>query len=1373
MANFHFFTDVDRIDRTAEGVGAERRHLPFGPLSPLTGATINKYNVSSMHFAKTAVGGITQRPSAYAVCNGSIIFRSIRQLSGSSMVDTGLVDIILKPSVQSEVNPRIKYFVYKSVLLQSIATLSGSTWNFINNGTNGFSAQWVNNLIASASVAGSPVPAPIIGSSTGLNDIFGITASDTSYLDDLFGGNLSFSVTAGDEIGRFANKGDNGTFADNSYCVFGFEILLDNYGFHPTLGDVGTVRGHRNYSAIDGFDGYEDAMSKAHIFDFTGSGLSHTTADFTSNPSERFIYENSKEAILNYMDPAAYFGNFARQSVNERDTLTLHRKGVFAGPIGGAAAGTATLTIPLPTSTTSQKRLISDYLLFPLASNSSDRIFSNFNKTYVDLRDQYGNSHNYFHRYGELANEIKDLRISFSSTSSIRTEISSKQKYADGSMIRSYPLVELESHFDNVAATTATPETNLLSCSLGFRLHGDDLNTSVKRAKYDVYADTAVSVTSLPASSTAARGNLDLNPNSKFFSLRLDTTEYTSPINFGLTHIVDNNEEILLAQYVRLYIIRHETAINDNPPPTPSANVNDTYYTDNIHATKIQELKNYEYLDNLWMPFQRTERIPSGSTLSGIFTSLNSRYWNNVQGDGSDYMADIGEAIDNSGIRFRTLFANAHRSRRMNFRADRTATPAVVNSISSIPNDLPLFSGIGSGNLYNRLEQTINLPSQPKIIDISSITDTLPASDPGKAQIADASRQFSSIFSVRQQPPAQGLSAFTTGFTGITFTSAQWFQLWNIYNANFTGANSLTGFKTYLGFVHDGVDTDGANNEYVRFKVVIRGFKKHPSENRIILQEFDSAGSSGPVYHYIFYPSYDVRANLDLIGLASASQLGSSHVMRDHQSLGNNFVTIKTVESNMLFARGINMPWKDLVEMKKYVSGNIEQVFDTDNNVGTWEIYNTNGINDQPAGIPPFTGSVNLSQDDPYQVGADIKIDLAVPSDYYRINPAQSVISVIKSIATRRAFVTSRRTGVFYCSYPNVGTANAANRSKVQLAATLGNTAAHEFGHLIGLVDRYCYRARVSLNTGPKLVYPSGHQDPAPALYIPENIDPLYHNRYRWQFNLMNNRGDGVPDNLNNVQYFRDAAGNLEPNFSNEYLTYAAFTASQLYKHATFITKKQWDHIQAYENENAIFGSLHLFFKSIGTNAPVPANSFNGSFIGWRNASVTSVANDNDLVGEDNFIAPANFSYHKMSQRIDSATRYWGWIFSNSIVGLSGADPQDLTSGGLATVRWLITERWIPEGFYDLRPAISTTTQGNEDFYDLSEGSLSDTEFGPVAQNPAGSASIDNTQPIINRGADLWEEASPANITTTVNRIYHDHPNRTIIANILADPNQI
>ncbi|MCZ8284112.1 MAG: hypothetical protein O9353_01545, partial [Bacteroidia bacterium] len=63
--------------------------------------------------------------------------------------------------------------------------------------------------------------------------------------------------------------------------------------------------------------------------------------------------------------------------------------------------------------------------------------------------------------------------------------------------------------------------------------------------------------------------------------------------------------------------------------------------------------------------------------------------------------------------------------------------------------------------------------------------------------------------------------------------------------------------------------------------------------------------------------------------------------------------------------------------------------------------------------------------------------------------------------------------------------------------------------------------------------------------------------------------------------------------------------------------------------------------------------------------------------------------------------------------------------------------------------------------------------FGPIMQDPAGSASIDVTLPIINRGADLWEEESPMNITTTANRIYHNHPNRIIIANILADPNQI
>lgn len=1365
MAQFHFFTDVDRINRTSDGT---RKHLPFGPLQWASGPSNEIYNVSSMHFAKDPIEPLVQRPSAYAICNGSIIFRSIRQLIGGVMTDTGLADIILKPSVQSEVNPRVKYFVYKSVLLQSIAELTGGTWNFKNNSSNTFSTQWVTSLITNAPAV--PVSIPLIGETPGLTDIFGNAASDASYLDDLFGGNLSFAVNAGDEIARFPKLGDESLVAnaDKSFCVFGLEILLDNYGFHPTLGGVGTPNGYR-LSSPNTFDGYQDAMYKAHVFDFEGTGLNHTVSDFTSNADERFIYENRKEELLNYIDPAAYFGNFASQSVNEGDTLTLHKKGIFPAAVGGAG----TLVIPRVGSPISQKKLISDYLLFSLANDPSDRIFSNFNKVYVDLRDQYGNSHNYFHRYGTLANEIKDLRISFSSTATTKKLISSKETYADGSQIRSYPIVELESHFDDQTAPIPTPEANVLTCSMEFMLHEDDLTTvNARHVKYDVYADCAKNVTSLPASSTAVRGNLDLNPNSKFFSLRLNATEYTTPINFGLNHIVDNNEEILLAQYTRLYIIRHDTAIDGNPPLTPSANLTDAYYTDNIHATKIQELKNYEYLDNLWMPFQRTERIPSGSALSGIFTTLNSRYWNNVQGDGSDYMVDIGEAIDNSGAPFRTIFANAHNSRRLNFRADRTVIPAAIATVSNIPNDLPLFSGLGNGDLYNRLEQTINPGGSPKIIEISSITDTLPDSDPGKSQIVDASRQFSSVFSVQRQPPARGLSAFTAGFTGITFSSAQWFQLWSIYNANFTDANSLPGFKTYLAFVHDGIGADSAGNEYVRFKVVIRGFKRHTDQTRIVLQEFDSASGIGPVYHYIFYPSYDVRANRALIGLSAPTKVGSSHIMRTYTEIGSS-ADVKTVESTMLFARGINMPWKDLVEMKKYVRSNIEEVFDTNSNVGTWEIYNTNAINTKPPGTPPDTSAVHTDPNNDNKVGARIMIQLAAPSDYYRILPAQSVISVIKTLSTRRSLVSSRRTGVFYCSYPDVDTANAGTRTKTDLAATLGNTAAHEFGHLVGLADRYCYRARVSRSTGSKIVSPSGHPDPGPALYIPDNIDSQYHRKYRWPFNLMNNSGAGVPNNLNNVLYFRHADGSFEANFSGEYQAYATYT-SQPFKQATFITLKQWNHIEAYENENGVFGSLHLFFKSTGNNPIAAGNSFNGSFVGWRNASAIGVVNDNDLVAEDNYIASAGINSDKMFDRIDDATRYWGWIFSDSIVGLSGV--AEIASGGLDTVNWLISERWLPGVFYDLRPAdaiIAGLPLGNEDYYDLTEGMLADTRFGPIMQDPAGSASIDVTLPIINRGADLWEEESPMNITTTANRIYHNHPNRIIIANILADPNQI
>jgi len=1379
MANFHFFTDVDRINKISEGAGPEKHHLPFGPLQWATGPSNNKYNVSSMHFARSPFGSVTQRPSAYAVCDGSIIFRSISQLGSTDPADSGLVDIILKPSVQSEVNPRIKYFVYKSVLLKSVASKdTGGNWNFkTNTSISGLESKWVTRFIANSTV--TPIPIPLIGGVSGLNDIFGNPASDLSYLDDLFGdNNLSFSVNAGDEIGRFPNEDDHLNTnlvadADNSFCVFGFEILLDNYGFHPKLGDIGTPIGHRHHSFSDGFDGYQDAMLKAHILDFTGSGLSHTAGDFTSQAGERFKYETSKEEILNYMDPAAYFGNFSRRSVSENDTLTLHRKGIFSDE-----GGTGTLIIPRPGSSKSQKRLISEYLLFSEES-ASNRIFSNYDKVYVDLRDQYGNSHNYFHRYGlaegtPVPDEIKDLKISFSSSSGTIKSVSSKQRYQDGSNIRTYPLVELESHFDGITPENVTPETNMLTCSMQFKLHLDDLNSNNKPAKYDLYADCAVNVSSQP-SSPLSRTDLDFNANSRFYSLKLNV-DYTTPVRFGLIHILDEDDkEILLAQYIRLYIIRHEIGIYDNPPLTPSSNISDTYYSE-VTATKVPELKNYEYLDNMWMPFQRSERLPSGSASSGIFTTLSSRYLNNVQADGNDYIADIGEAIDNTGG-FRTVFANAHHSRRMNFKGNGTNNNPT--SISLIPNDLPLFSRVGNGNLYTRLIGLVNTPGLRKKIDLSAIAETLPSTDPGKTQIVDGLRQFSSVFAVQRQLPAAGLSRFTDGFTGITFSSAQWTQLWNIYNYHFTsaGAPLLPGFKTYFGFVHDGVGVDANNNEYVRFKVVIRGFKDVAGQNRVVIQEFDQSPGNGPVYHYIFYPSYDVSDNHDLIDLAAPTKTGSSHVMRDHTVIGTNYVTIRSVESTMLFARGINMSWKDLVEMKKYVSHNIEDVFNTNTNVGTWEIYNTNNICLKPAGVAPDTDEVDFSVDYPDQVGANITVNLAAPSDYYRIKPGESVVSVIKVVQYRRSFVTSRRTGVFYCSYPAIKINDPA-RTRHDIAAASGNTAAHEFGHLIGLQDRYCFRARVALDTSFKIAHPSGNSQPALVLYIPEATDSFYHNKYRWQFNLMNNGGAGVPDSLSSVPYFRDAAGNHEALFTGEYSAYATYTASETYRHAVFITPKQWNHILNYQNEDGIFGSQHLFFKSVGSNTVSPGNAFNGSFVGWRNSSATGIVNDNDLVSEDHFASPAGVSNHEMSQRIDSGTNYWGWIFSDNILSLSNAPALDITSGGLMTLDWLIATNEIaaPLPFYDLRPeteaeAISAgLSKDNKDYFNLAL--LNPVEYGPKVPN-ADTASIDTIIAITNRGADVWEEENPTDITTTANRIYHNHPNRKIIADILADPNQI
>jgi hypothetical protein len=317
MENFFFFTDKQSWENQDQSNQRE-----FGAIDG------NTYRLQSTH--KFSSGN---QNLAIAACKSIIL---IQEASGNP----NLINIALKP-----VNPvnweydGIAYFIYRGVKKDSI---------IIPNPTTGTDFP---EILASSSIAGAPdIKTAVIENKARLNadtqnpdndpaiprhlgysySASADPATDDYVLDDALLEEIFFKepnditfqlpiVEAGAILGEFSTTN-----------LSGFEIIGDQIGFEATMG---TLR-----------------ASEEHILN---------VSSYSSNEKKY-----RKEEILNYFDPAAFYGNFFRNGIKLSGFTTAN-------------------------SLFSQELSVIDTINF----------FENKNKVYLDIRHQTGYSYNYFDNF--------------------------------------------------------------------------------------------------------------------------------------------------------------------------------------------------------------------------------------------------------------------------------------------------------------------------------------------------------------------------------------------------------------------------------------------------------------------------------------------------------------------------------------------------------------------------------------------------------------------------------------------------------------------------------------------------------------------------------------------------------------------------------------------------------------------------------------------------------------------------------------------------------------------------------------------------------------------------------------------------------------
>ncbi len=309
-------------------------------------------------------------PSVYAICEGQIC---VQEVNGNP----NLVNLILSPSQQPTLNfVPIKYIIYKGVLKNSLVLNDSEIASQANNDltNNIWNSQKAKNVSAGTN---DNAPKEALGIHYSANAPIADRVLDSDSIDKLFyRANVDFQLTvvkSGWSIGKFDKT------------KFGIEIIFESIEFDPP---AEMVRKLENIIQVPALSGNE------------------TQSDF-------FKHWHDKEAILNFMDPCAFYGSFYTGKIQVK---------VSTGSF----------------STKSGNDLYSDVLIK----------FINKNRIYIDIRNEHNFSFNYYKNYGT------DIVISYDSNS----QMAIRNYYND-----LWPLLMLD---ETDFASTNTTIKNIVRLSL-------------------------------------------------------------------------------------------------------------------------------------------------------------------------------------------------------------------------------------------------------------------------------------------------------------------------------------------------------------------------------------------------------------------------------------------------------------------------------------------------------------------------------------------------------------------------------------------------------------------------------------------------------------------------------------------------------------------------------------------------------------------------------------------------------------------------------------------------------------------------------------------------------------------------------------------
>lgn len=1116
---FYFFTEPNLL--STQGGGTAINTDAFGPVhfeNEYSNLKNEKYNVTSTHHAledSTFLAEnklLNQNPSLYAPCDCTVFVTPINEIkNGVSTPNTNFVNLILKPSEQPSFKfPKIKYFIFRNVLKSSfldanMSVVSNKSINAtdytksINNNANQPDGAQPTRL---GDFGDLPLPA-----NTPIENLFNNKVFDFT-LQNIFGGKL---------LGKFSKK---------RFEPIGLEIVLDEIGENLTLGDIRDIqilpdnllsKYNPDINKSPDINKYKLTLSNRKIID-VGS-----YSEYDSN-AVKFLRKKKREEVLIYADPAAFYGSFIfsdnkglnswplgcyffksidYEEISKVDDKSPHelRKLDLYPPIEIPKLPNGDFP-PMYTDS----NFIGDYReLFikkPLnhwekyikilkgshfKTNTNYQIFLNSNRIYIDIRNELGTSFNFF---GNYVNGGDNTNISESPKFKLNDSQDDIYRDLQG---ESWPIMILDQNIN--FAQTGTLK-NIPKNGDNFKF---DLKLPRDLSQLEPEHSLYLQYDSFFLSENKNKKNIQ-----NFNLLRLDIEKVQNGFlsNFlePISLIFPGQSSQVCAGFVKMMLIRHDTEYlvtdknivlpartSQNEPEFKSPSTIN-YYDDKSNTNLLPNSrklpKKSEYLDNIWIPFDTPLNFSNESNVVQIKVFEKAAYVDNTSTGGNDFVANVGIAKTNDGY---TLFA---------FSDDKYYKEPYTSADSIIPESFQ-----ESDLIYPCYEEDIN----ELITDLNITTLKSPWSESFFQYLYSTKlfnnrnvylKEFTDLsqnISVKEICSINNLPiAITTNFVSLNLSNSIWDSL-KLIRENIGFISSL---QVYLGVKLTGITSrPGFPDEKIQiYEYILRGFVQ--DGNDVNLTDINTG---------LFFNA--VKPTLD-IKLFNNKTIGLSGEVTPNEI--NNYSDIYKVNSTIYLLKGNDITPLQFNEMANHIVKNIREVFTTSINYG---------LTAKLKGELPHDGIYNdLSSDinfpqplQHYEINSfnsignkdGINVRVITPRHLFSLNNKECY-AVINLEPGRDFALPSKKAMIFYWK-------KRASYSQIYEPQDYDITPAHEFGHLLGLADRYTYCVSFGL-TGeikdeiqgqtskniPVYIYDSCY----PNSFDLQSFDIEYSREYRWKYNL-------------------------------------------------------------------------------------------------------------------------------------------------------------------------------------------------------------------------------------------------------------------------------